>query len=447
MKTPDLIMPARFSLDVPNFGDYFGIWCIEENEFRNLVNRFQGINLHAHINSEVAGERIAAQNKTDYAVTKEGIALFAINGVMMKSVGSMSNGTSTVRVRQQLRSAERDSDVKGAMLIMDTPGGTVRGNQDLADAVAKFAAAKPIYAFTEDMTASAGVSIASQATKRFANNAAALYGGMGTYAVLEDMTGMAEQLGVKVHVIKAGEFKGMGEPGTQVTEAHLQEAQRIVNSFNENYLGLIARGLGKSVESIRPLADGRVHPASDAVSMGLIHGVQSVDETYSQLVAATKKSRPVSVSQRTKPMNDENAATLAELKAAFPNSNAEWRESQIESNASLQQAAIAYAKDADAKLVAERAEHKKQLDEAQAKAKAVNTSIGHDPIVAHGGDGEEYIESGDAIDDFNAAVAKLAGDRPNLRTGRGPSSASQTRVPNCTRRTYSPPTTANCNTD
>lgn len=418
----DFILPARFSLDVPNFGDYFGIWCMEVGEFQSRVNRYQGINLHAHINSSTAGERIAKQNEQQYGITKEGIALFEINGPMMKSVGSMSDGTSTVRMRQQLRSARKNPDVKGGFLVMDTPGGTVRGNQDLADEVAAFAAVKTIFVFTEDMTASAGVSVASQATKRFANNPSALYGSMGTYAVLEDTSGTAEALGVKIHVVKAGEFKGVGEPGTEITADQLQDVQRIVNSLNDNYLSLIARGLNKSIDSIRAMADGRIHPASVAVSMGLIDGIQTEDETYSQLVAATQKSRSTSVS-RSKTMENDNAATLAELKAKFPKSTAEWRESQLEGSASLSDAAIAYAAHVEAKADADRVAHAKEIEDLKAKAtplkglaRATADSLGSDPIVARAGEpgSEEYIESGDAIEDFNAAVAKISGDRPDF---------------------------------
>lgn len=419
-------LPARFSLDVPNFADYFGIWCIEESTFRSLVSPYQGANMHAHITSSTASERIAAQNQNDAPVTKEGIALFQINGVMMKSVGSMSAGTSTIRMRQQIRAARKNPDVLGGFLFIDTPGGTVRGNQDLADEVAAFAAVKPFYAYTEDMTASAGVSVASQATKRFANNSSALYGAMGTYAVLEDTSGMAEKLGVKVHVIKAGEHKGAGTEGTEITPEQIADAQRIVNSLNDNYLGLIARGLNKPIESIRAIADGRIHPASIAVSMGLIDGVQTADETYSQLVAATKKSRLVP-SSKGKTMENENSATLAELKAKFPKSTADWRETQIEAGASLSDAAIAYAEYVEAKADAAAAEHAKQLEEAKKSGGRQAVSIGHEPVRSGGknssarsGDGDDdesrqdYIESGDAVEDFNAAVAKLAGPRPDL---------------------------------
>lgn len=442
----DFILQPRFSVDVPNMADYFGVWAIYDNAFRSLVERWNGVDLHVHMASQAAREEVDRQNQRPFELTREGIAIIPVSGPMMKSVSSMSGGTSTIRLRQQIRSARKDNEVLGAMLVLDTPGGTVKGNRDLADEVAAFAAAKPIYAFTEDLTASAGVSVASQANKRFANNATALYGCMGTYSVLVDASGRAEQLGLKVHVIKTGAYKGMGEPGSEITAEQLVEAQRIVNALNEGYLELIARGLQKPIEMIRSLADGRVHTAADAQGMGLIDGVQAFEQTYEQLVAATRKStwsgsrtNPKQsadsaatggtgiISERKPAMSTENAtekvpATLAQLKSTFPNSTADWRESQMEAGASVLEASIAYSKHVETKAAEERTAHEKALKEteekAEARIKTAGGSLGHDPLRARSRatDGEaEYEESGDAVEDFNAAVAKIAGKNPTMQ--------------------------------
>jgi len=289
--------PARIVRQVgqiPHLADYFGVWSIYEPVFRAAVERIGGIDLAAHVKSSAAGEAVQRQASDDYEVTRDGVALFQISGPMMKSVSSLSDGTSTVRLRQQLRSARRSSDVVAGLLVMDTPGGTAKGNRDLADEVAAFAAVKPLFAYIDDLTASAGVSVASQATRRYANNATALYGAMGTYSVLIDAQRAADNAGVTVHVIRAGEFKGMGELGTEISEEQLAEAQRIVNALNDEYLALIARGLSMPQTKIRELADGRIHPAAEAARLGLIDGMQTYEQTYRELVAAAAAKLPKS---------------------------------------------------------------------------------------------------------------------------------------------------------
>ncbi|MGD9720551.1 MAG: S49 family peptidase [Pirellulales bacterium] len=412
----EFVLQPRFEFEAPQITDYFGLWCIEEGAFRSLVDRFNGINLHAHFASALPSDAARRQKQLELNVTPEGIAMLQVNGPMMKSVSSLGEGSSTVQLRQQLRAARKSPEVLGAMLMMDTPGGTARGNRDLADEVARFAQAKPIYSYTEDQTTSAGVSVASQATKRFANNDTALYGAMGTYSVLMDQSGMAEKLGVKVHVIKAGQYKGMGEPGTAISEEQLVEAQRIVNALNEGYLETIARGLSKPVEMIRSIADGRVIMARDAVGMGLLDGVQTFDDTYAQLVqyAQLVAGKGTAAPQKRGSTMDKTPASLAELKAAFPNSSAEWRESQLEAESDMPTAAVAYAKNVETQLATEREAHSKAIVQASAKN---NLSLGHAPLTERTAPGEsnEYFESGEPIEDFNAAVAALAGRGPTLQ--------------------------------
>lgn len=417
----DFHLLPQFEFDSQYLADYFGIWSIYEPLFRSVAERCNGIDLFAHVRSEAVQDSVASRDDRTYGVTRDGIAIFEVRGPMMKAVPSMSNGTSTVRLRQQVRAARRDPEVVGAIARFDTPGGTVKGNADLVSDFAAFAKEKPLFAFVEDMCASAGVSVASQATKRYANTEKAIYGSMGTYGVLIDYSGNAAQLGIKVHVIKAGEHKGTGEPGSSITPEQLAEMQRIINGMNDSYLQMIANGLSKPVESIRPLADGRILFAADAVAAGLINGVQSYEQTYAELVQLCQSKKPAPQTQRTKNMSTQ-PATLAELKQKFPNSTADWREKQLEANATLPDAAMNYAAFVEEQRAADKKLHEKQLadqkaqadkdiEAAKAESKKNGGSLGHDPIIAKGSErgAGEYLESGDAIDDFNNAVAKIAG--------------------------------------
>lgn len=412
MSKTEAIFTPRFQLDSNYLADYFGLWAIHDAAILRAVEKIQGIDLRTHI-QQASGDG----GGSGYTTTRDGIATININGPMMKFIPSMAEGTSTVRVRQALKSAKRDADVKGVMLVMDTPGGTSKGNEDLAQEVAALAAVKPVFAYVEDMTASAGISVASQATKRFANNATAMYGAMGTYAVIQDTAGMAEKLGVKVHVVRAGDFKGAGTPGTEVTEEQLAELQRVVNVVNEGYLTQISKGLRRSVDSIRPLADGRIIMASDAVSHGLLDGVQSFDQTYQELLRLV--SKPISPTKTSSGGQKMEPATLSELKKSFPNSSAEWRESQLEAQATISDAAISYAAHVETKAAAEREQHKKDLEAAKTEKNAVSkqSGLGHSALTAANvaGDDLEQNVSGDPIEEFDAAV------RQKLPRGREPS--------------------------
>ena len=421
---------------VPNLSDYFDCWSMHEPVLRALVDQFNGMNLQMHVQSAEAKNAVRTRdrNQRNFDITDDGIAQFWVSGPMMKSVSSMSDGTSTVRLRRQIQLAARDESVRGAIIAMDTPGGTVKGNRDLADDIAKFNQRKPIFAYVEDMTASAGVSIASQTRRINANNSTAMYGAMGTYSVLYDASGHAEKLGINVHVVKAGEFKGMGEPGTVITKEQLAEVQRTVDALNQSYIEMIASGRKMSVEQITKLANGSIYMASEALKFGLIDGIATYEETYQQLleeIGPTAGARSVSQAltndegnqnqtesgKEGATMADKTAATLAELKQTFPNSTADWRETQLEAGSSLTESAIAYAAFVEAKAKEDKEAHQKELDDAKAKAAASsNGGLGGSPLTAQGmGDGEFSEQTGNAREDFNAAVGKIAGENPGRK--------------------------------
>lgn len=120
--------------------------------------------------------------------------------------------------------------------------------------------------------------------------------------------------------------------------------------------------------------------------------------------------------------------TLAELKANFPNSTADWRESQLEAGATLADAQGAYIKhlekqtaDNQAKLTKERDDAlaaKKEADDKLAAAeKGGGNSLGHDPLKIErqkGGSTRETDDSLDPVEQFNAEVAKVAGANASL---------------------------------
>ena len=265
----------KFQIDTDrsrNLMQWFDGWLMERTSFESIAGRLVNIDIPKHLASNPAPISDGAY------VTMEGsTAIVSIHGVMMKSRNSMMEGSSTVELRRELRALQDNGMVEKVVLHIESPGGTAAGTMELGQAVRDLAAVKPVMAFIEDIGASAAYWIASQADSIYANKLAKV-GSIGTYAVVADMSKAAEQQGIKVHVVRAGEFKGMGTPGTEVTETQLAEIQRMVDGANGEFLSAVARGRGLSLEAVTELADGRVHLATDAVSLGLIDGVSTLEQ-------------------------------------------------------------------------------------------------------------------------------------------------------------------------
>lgn len=357
------------TLKLPHFDQYLGIWAMQEEAFLAGWAALQGLDLHVHMASERPAQAAAAAERQRSFNVQEGVAIIPLQGVLMKTVPSMTDGTSTVLARRQLREAMRDDSVDSILLHIDSPGGTVAGNQELVDDIRAAGKRKPTWSYLQDLGASAAFWAGISAHKVFANPTA-IVGSIGTYGVAYDLSAKATLQGVKVHVLRAGEMKGAGEPGVELSAGYLAERQKIVNELNEFFVRGVASSRRMTLAKARELADGRVYVGQAAVERGLIDGIQSLDDTFSQLLAASqrRKSRmnanlepdaalaadltaqagtgganpsPGPAASSTgagSPTASARPATYHELKAALAGADPAFITSQLDANATVEQA-------------------------------------------------------------------------------------------------------------
>ena len=227
-------------------------------------------------------------NGLPFTVLPNGIAIIRITGTMQKHLDFFSfifGGTSTVDVRSQLDIALNTDAVKGVLLIIASGGGSVSGTNELANDVRDFSAVKPINAFIEDLGASAAFWTASQAGFISANETAEV-GSIGTVAVIHDFSQMFEKEGIKVHVISTGEHKGAFVEGSEVTVDQLAELQRNVDALNEVFQVAVSEGREMPRSELAKVSDGRVFIAKEAVELGLIDAVETLEDAVMRLSTA-----------------------------------------------------------------------------------------------------------------------------------------------------------------
>lgn len=289
------------------FARHTGLWAVEPH--------WLGLTLQAWRHGLLP--LVRAQDPTAVAGwslidSQSGIAEITISGQLTKGE-SKFGGVDSVSVRRQIRSLTSNPEVQGILLKIDSPGGTVAGTADLADDVHALAQVKPVWAFIEDLGASAAYWIGAQASRVSATETSEI-GSIGTIAVVYDSSGQATAEGVRVHVLATGEFKGAGVDGTEITPAQLSYFQGRVDEANEFFLKALQRGRGATPSIVRGWADGRVWGANEAKRMGLIDRVES----YTQAVEGLKKEV---TKKRWSRQGRITAALLAITDAENPESN------------------------------------------------------------------------------------------------------------------------------
>jgi len=230
-----------------------------------------------------------------------------VNGV------SQPRGTSIETLNRQLAEAVDDPNVESIILHIESPGGSIAGLMDFADDVYEASKVKPVVAFADDLACSAAYWIGSQASRFYANKSA-LVGSIGVYSLLMDSSKAYDKAGVKMHIIRSGENKGVGAQGIKVTNKQVGVIQTVIDSHYESFLAAIVRGRGPNgpgEKQLRKLADGRVYVAADAKNQKLIDGIA----TFSQVLDMERPG-----------MRDDFVEETTEQRASVTNDNTDSKE-------------------------------------------------------------------------------------------------------------------------
>lgn len=346
------------------------------------------------INTESLASLMAIEiqkNKPEMRV-EGGVATINIHGILMKNPPSWLawfgiDSTDFSQIRQQLAEAVGNTNVQEILLHVDSPGGTVAGASETADAIKAAGRVKPVIAYIEDLGASGAYYLASQA-KQITANLNAEVGSIGVYTVYEDYSKAAETAGVKVHVIRSGEHKGMGIIGAPITDGQIRAVQDVIDGMAGNFIAAVSEGRRISIEMVTALADGRVFIAAEAKKNGLIDSIimcnPDKDKEKNTMAEETQKGKETTGTAAT--ASEPKKATTAELRAAFPDEPAFVLE-QFEKDATIEQAKAAYAN----VLKVRNTELKQQNAELTKKIKKAATGA---PPVPVGGEGGEQAGGG-----------------------------------------------------
>jgi signal peptide peptidase SppA len=403
----DLQPLAGFSLDLEQ---YVGLWAVDEVRFGAMLDQVSKMDLAAHITANT-GQSQAAAKTSKQKHESANIAIIDIQGTMTKRGSSLSGAGSTVLIRQAIRNAANDPDINGIVLRIDSPGGTVAGTSDLANGVANAAQQKPVWAFVDDVTASAAYWVASQASRIVANNKTAVIGSIGTFMALYDVSGAAAMQGIKAVVIRAGKYKGAGFPGTEISEEQKQIWQETVDKTQAEFTAGVASGRNIPLEQAELLAIGRTWLAEESITLNLIDGIGPFDQVLSDMAAEIQRRNSSKGRSR---MSDEQKtpqpATYAEIKVACAGADSDFICQQLEAKATKETAVSAWMSEQQKRLHTAnkaKAEAEQKVEEAnKAKAEAEQKAKTGKPGVGilGGGKGDGGGGIGNAASEFIKAV-------------------------------------------
>jgi len=194
--------------------------------------------------------------------------------------GLISNSEHIVN---QVKKFSQDKRIRGIVLRIDSPGGSVGPSQEIYDEILKSRkGGKIIYASMGTLAASGGYYIASAAEKIFANQGT-LTGSIGVIMAFSNAKGLMEKIGLRPEVIKAGEYKDIGSPVRAMTKQEKKLLQSVVTDVHQQFIEAVAIGRGISIDEVTKIADGRILTGRQAHSLNLVDQIGGLQVSIDQL--------------------------------------------------------------------------------------------------------------------------------------------------------------------
>jgi protease IV len=188
---------------------------------------------------------------------------------------------------RQIRAARQDSDVAAILFEVDSPGGEVTAADEIHRELQLFKESRPdrkITVLVHDLAASGGYYISLPADRIIAQPTA-LIGSIGVIMQTLNIQGLSEKIGVTDTTIKSGKNKDLLNPFHPADPEQIALLQESVDAMYDRFLDLIAKGRHIKKADLKPLADGRVFTAEEALKHKLIDGIGYWDEAMDETCA------------------------------------------------------------------------------------------------------------------------------------------------------------------
>jgi signal peptide peptidase SppA len=301
-------------------------WAIEPDRLVQL-NDIYAARLRGEQNLEAVEAAMGRQlQKTPqgYEVLPGGVAVIPLMGVMaprMNMLTAVSGGASAELLARDLKAARADPAVRAVLLQVDSPGGAVAGTQSAAAALLALRGVKPTATLVEGTMASAAVWVGSAADRSYLSSGVDVAGSIGVVGTHVDTSQQQKTAGVVRTEIVAGSYKRIASENGPLTEPGREYLQGQVDYFYKVFVQDLANHKGLTTDQVlAQMADGRIFIGQQAVDVGLVDGIATMDAVVAELIARADSAAGslLVLSQGSKMPEQTNPTTAAELAAAFP---------------------------------------------------------------------------------------------------------------------------------
>ncbi len=186
----------------------------------------------------------------------------------------------------------KEPNIKGVLLVIDSPGGLVAPSIEISYAIRDLAKTKPVVVYSSGTMASGSYYAAIYANK-IISNPGSLVGSIGVIFEGFNIKELAQKIGVKEQVVKAGKYKEIGTMMRDWEPHEKAEMEKLVSAQYKMFVSDVAtaRKLDPSNHTI--YADAKVFTAAQAKEVGLVDEIGIISNAESEIISLSGVSEPI----------------------------------------------------------------------------------------------------------------------------------------------------------
>ncbi|QRC07602.1 S49 family peptidase [Escherichia coli] len=216
-----------------------------------------------------------------------GIAVLPVTGTLVHRLGGMrpfSGMTGYDGIVACLQQAMADSQVRGVLLDIDSPGGQAAGAFDCADMIYRLRQQKPVWALCNDTACSAAMLLASACSRRLVTQTSRI-GSIGVMMSHVSYAGHLAQAGVDITLIYSGAHKVDGNQFEALPAEVRQDMQQRIDAARRMFAEKVAMYTGLSVDAVTG-TEAAVFEGQSGIEAGLADELINASDAISVMATA-----------------------------------------------------------------------------------------------------------------------------------------------------------------
>ena len=199
--------------------------------------------------------------------------------------------TDASAILKQIDQAQKDPNIKGVLLNVNSPGGSVPPSIEISYAIANLAKVKPVVAYASGVMASGSYYSSIYANKIIANPGA-IVGSIGVIMQSANIKELLDKIGIKPQIVKEGLYKEAGTPTREWTKSEREELKRLTSDTYKLFVSDVAKARGLDINNSDEYANAHIFSAQRAKEVGLIDEVGIISQAKSQLATLAQVKTP-----------------------------------------------------------------------------------------------------------------------------------------------------------